>query len=285
MFGYGIGISDVRITLADGSERDCLQKIYPVGRFLAMGFAGSVRIGFAMIDAISGYLKTDDESGMWDPLAVANWWSVDAREIFKKFPPEERAGQCHLMMVSSFPNTERRDAPWPRSFVHIFKSPEFEAVSIPARKVGAIGCGTAVVPCQQFVDKLSTSFERMNMIMQGEVNCPGGMASRLGIDLTKVLQESQPRGISSHLHYCWVYCKKVIIKTNDHSAEGRWSAFPIGSGINEPDAPPVPSIERPTFAMPQIASSWSELESLLQATGAEAKGCIARIAGGHAPSR
>ena len=45
MFGYGIGISDVRITLADGSERDCLQKIYPVGRFLAMGLAGFVPIG------------------------------------------------------------------------------------------------------------------------------------------------------------------------------------------------------------------------------------------------
>lgn len=275
MFGYGIGISDVRVTLADGSERDCLQKIYPVGRFLAMGFAGSVRIGFAMIDAISGYLKTDDDSGIWDPTAVANWWPTDARTIFESFPLQERAGQCHLMMVSAFPNTERKDARWPRSFVHIFKSPEFEALSIPVHKVGAIGCGTAVEPCRRFVEHLSTSFERMTMMMKGEVNCPGGMASRLGIDLTKVLQESQPRGISSHLHYCWVYCKKVIVKTNDHSAEGRWSAFPIGSGINEPDAPTTSSIEHPTFSMPQIASSWSQLESLLTATGASAQGCVA----------
>jgi hypothetical protein len=105
------------------------------------------------------------------------------------------------------------------------------------------------------------------------------MASRLGIDLTKVLQENQPRGISSHLHYCWVYCKKVIIKTNDHSAEGRWSAFPIGSGINEPDEgpAPAPTVDRPTFAMPKIASSWDELETLLEATGAKAQGCIAPI--------
>jgi hypothetical protein len=275
MFGYGIGISDVRVTLADGSERDCLQKIYPVGRFLAMGFAGSVRIGFAMIDAISGYLKTDDDTGMWDLTAVANWWPTDARDIFESFRPQERAGQCHLMMVSAFPNTERKDAPRPRAFVHIFKSPEFDTLSIPVRKVGAIGCGTAVEPCQRFVENLSTSFERMTMMMQGEVNCPGGMASRLGIDLTRVLQESQPRGISSHLHYCWVYCKKVIVKTNDHSAEGRWSTFPIGSGINEPDAPTTPSVERPTFAMPQIASSWSQLESLLKATGASAQCCVA----------
>ena len=42
MFGYGFGISDVRVTLADGSEVDCLQKIYPIGRHVAAGFAGSV---------------------------------------------------------------------------------------------------------------------------------------------------------------------------------------------------------------------------------------------------
>jgi hypothetical protein len=37
MFGYSFGISDVRVTLADGSEVDCLQKVYNVGRFLRHG--------------------------------------------------------------------------------------------------------------------------------------------------------------------------------------------------------------------------------------------------------
>ena len=48
-FGYSVALSDIRVTL-DGREIDCLQKIYPVGPFIAMGFAGSVPIGFAMID-------------------------------------------------------------------------------------------------------------------------------------------------------------------------------------------------------------------------------------------
>jgi hypothetical protein len=43
--GYGFGISDVRVTLGDGTEADCLQKLYPIGRYLAAGFAGSVAIG------------------------------------------------------------------------------------------------------------------------------------------------------------------------------------------------------------------------------------------------
>ena len=52
MFGYAFGISDVRVTLG-GTEIDCLQKIYPVGRWVAAAFAGSVKIGFAMIDMLS----------------------------------------------------------------------------------------------------------------------------------------------------------------------------------------------------------------------------------------
>ncbi|WP_260736442.1 hypothetical protein [Tunturiibacter lichenicola] len=47
-FGYAFGISDVRVTLGDKTEIDCLQKIYPIGRYVAAAFAGSVKIGFAM---------------------------------------------------------------------------------------------------------------------------------------------------------------------------------------------------------------------------------------------
>jgi hypothetical protein len=277
MFGYGIGISDVRVTLADGSERDCLQKIYPVGRFVAMGFAGSVLIGFTMLEVISKLLHTNDENGMWDPEAVAAWWPRDAEHVFESFPAEERALQSHLMMISAFPNVERKDAPWPRSFVHIFKSPRFEAASIPVHKLGAIGCGTAVEPCQKIVDDLSNNYDSMFSMMKGEQGCPGGMANTLGFSLTSVLKDNQPRGISAHLHYCWVYCKKVIIKTNDHSVSGRWSSFSTGSGVNEPDEPAsVPKTkEQTTFTMPEIASSWAELERLLDAAGAIAKGCVA----------
>src|ERR1700682_5093850 len=91
LFGYGIGISDVRVTLADGSEHDCLQKIYPVGRFVAMGFAGSVRIGFAMADVLSELLYHEDESRAWDPNAIGSWWPEDARKAFAEFPQGEQS--------------------------------------------------------------------------------------------------------------------------------------------------------------------------------------------------
>jgi hypothetical protein len=37
MWGYSIGISDIRVTLADGSEHDCLQKIYPIAQSITLG--------------------------------------------------------------------------------------------------------------------------------------------------------------------------------------------------------------------------------------------------------
>jgi len=268
------------VTLGDGSERDCLQKIYPVGRFIAMGFAGSVRIGFAMLEVLSSLLGAAKEDEMWDPVAVAQWWPEDARRVFEGFSLEEKIGQSHLMIVSAFPDLENEDAPWPRAYVHIFKSPDFQAISIPVHKLGAIGCGTAIEPCQSAVDELSNDHKRMFMVMKGETGCPGGMANMLGINLTKVLQRTQPRGISSHLHYCWVYCKKVIIKTNDHWAKGRWSSFKVGSGINQADEDqsqkfPVLEDGADSFAMPEIATSWGELERLLSAKGASARGCVA----------
>jgi len=102
----------------------------------------------------------------------------------------------------------------------------------------------------------------------------------LGLELTKILQRTQPQGISAHLHCCWVYCKKVIVKTNDHWAQGRWSAFSIGSGINDAQADELhdkkPAIEDAgSFVMPQIATSWEQLERLLKAAGARSHGCVA----------
>src|ERR1039458_6063314 len=73
MFGYSFGISDVRVKLGN-REIDCLQKIHPVGRFIAAGFAGAVRIGFEMVDELRQLLYSEDERLACDPLLVAREW-------------------------------------------------------------------------------------------------------------------------------------------------------------------------------------------------------------------
>jgi hypothetical protein len=280
MFGYAIGISDVRVTLGDATEHDCLQKIYPVGRFVAMGFAGSVRIGFAMIDTLAALLHNDDQSLSWDPGAVATWWPDDARDVFSRFPEAEQMHHSHLMMVSVHPNENCGAATWARSYVHIFRSPGFEAESIPVHKVGAIGIGVAVEPCRRAVEELSNSRDRMFMMMKGEQGTSGGMGSMLGHNLTQVLKRTSPRGISSHLNYCWVYRGQIIIRTNDHTVSGRWTAAEHGSGINQPIRTPIETGAgddgSTVFAMPRLATSWDGLNTLLSGVGAKVEGCVAR---------
>src|ERR1039458_6226233 len=92
---------------------------------------------------------------------------------------------------------------------------------------------------------------------------------------------SNERNRTTHLHYCWVYLGKVIIKTNDHSMVGRWTILPGGSGINQPeDAPSVLETTKGeagevVFRMPRIARSWTELNQILNSAGAKAEGSVA----------
>lgn len=103
----------------------------------------------------------------------------------------------------------------------------------------------------------------------------------LGVSLTDILKEVQPKGVSSHMHYCWVYRGRTIIRVNDHTAKGRWTIAPLGSGINQ-----IPNIEdfsiprEPAlaegyafFEMPKLAASWKELLEILQERGLDARGC------------
>jgi hypothetical protein len=57
LFGYSVGISDIRVTFSNHREFDCLQKIYYIGPTLAIAFAGSVDIGFSMVEQLTADLS------------------------------------------------------------------------------------------------------------------------------------------------------------------------------------------------------------------------------------
>jgi hypothetical protein len=280
MFGYGFGISDVRVTLADGTEVDCVQKIYEIGRHVAAGFAGSVIIGFAMLDELRKLTKYEDERMACDPLAIAADLPEYAQNIFASFPSRDRDNQCHLMVISAHPTEHVGNPNWPRSHVHIFKSPRFEAQSIPVHTLGSIGCGSAYEPCRQILESFSTDHKRRDFFTQGEVGVPGGMATLVGNNLTTTLKKVQPKGVSAHLHYCWVYRGRTIISTNYHVTSGRWTISGLGSRVDVLDEAANEAIWKEAaakdgfvFEMPRLATSWVELERILDARGASARGC------------
>ena len=149
LWGYGFGLSDIRVTLENGAEIDCLQKIYPVGRYVAAGFAGDVQIGFRMIDELRRLADLRDEGVSCDPHSIAREWPRCARQVFAEFPDENRAGECALMIISAHPREHNGNPAWPRSYVQIFRSPVFEAEIVNAHTLGSIGCGAAYRPCRE----------------------------------------------------------------------------------------------------------------------------------------
>ena len=282
MFGCGFAISDVRVTVGEEYEVDCLQKIYPIGRHLAAGFAGSVAIGFAMIEELRRLSGYKDDRIACDPRAVFEEWPACAREIFSKFGPEEQRGECHLMLIIAHPQEHVGNPAWPRTFVYIFQSPNFRGENVPVHTLGSIGSGNAYAGCRETIESFGADRKREELFMKGEMGCQGGMASMLGISLTDILKDVQPRGVSAHLHYCWIYRGRTIIKTNDHSVKGRWTIAELGSGINRPshvvDPGPHQSVRDDgveLFEMPRLASSWNELLEILREQGLYASGCTA----------
>jgi hypothetical protein len=270
----------VRVTLADDKELDCLQKIYPVGQFVAAGFAGSVRIGFAMIETLTNLLSDAGPDRAWDPQAICEWWQQDARDVFNPFPPNERSLRSELLMVATHPT--ENNGPGTRAYGYIFRSPQFIPEPILIHKIGAIGSGNGVIECKSAVDKISNDHDALFSVMKGEEGTPGGMGTRFGFQLTSILKKIRPSGVSAHLHYCWVYRGQVIIRANDHSSIGGWTTFASGSGIGQLQATqsqatsllPVPD-DWKRFEMPKIAAGWDEFVLLLEAAGAFAAGSVA----------
>jgi hypothetical protein len=281
-FGYGIGLSDIRVTLSDGTERDCLQKIYKVGNFIAAGFAGSVAIGFGLIDKLAGLLACDDATLAWDPVTIAGWWPRDARETFNGFTLSERELGSHVILIGAHPTEHNGNPNWPRNYVYTFRSPDFQPVRILPPEVAAIGCGAQFGPCRAAVRSLSTDHNARFQMMKGEQGCPGGMATLLAFRLTLLLQENRPPGVSAHLHCCWVYRGKVVIAPQNYSKIGNWMAFHTGVEAAEKALSETadgrgdfasPGME--LFQMPPIAKSFAELEQMLRAGGLSAVGAIA----------
>ena len=279
MFGYGFAISDVRVTLQDGSEVDCLQKLFGIGRHLAAGFAGSVMIGFAMIDELRRMSDFDDPQMACDPESIATQWPAQAQRIFASFSSVEQKAQCHLMLVCVDPRLDVSVSTIPQSRVYIFRSPQFDIEVVTTQRLGSIGSGLEYEECRALIDSFATNFKRREMYWQGEIGQSGGMASMVGSALTSVLKKVAPRGVSAHLNYCWVYRGRTVIATNDHLAGGRWTVESLGSGVNDPDHAASTEqfkaaalADNLTFAMPCLVRSWDELCKTLDAIGATARG-------------
>jgi hypothetical protein len=260
-WGYAAALSDIRVTftLADRSkiEVDCLQKIYEVGPFIALGFAGSVRIGFRMVERLRQQLGGLKPGQDWKPDVVAELWPEEARKVFARFSKREQDLTCQLLMVGAHPTRNNGDATFAVPYVYRFKSPDFVPQLAGANEIVSIGSGEAVAEYSQALRKLDQrgGFE----FLQLEVGQPGGSALGLLYLISQKVEATPKPGISHHMHIC-VARRGEILLGNNNQRRGE-----IRFDKNNPHN--IVESSEEDFTMPPLAHSEAEFKRMLRDRG------------------
>ncbi len=250
IFGYGAIMSDVRVTFSGGSERDILQKAYPLGPYIIGGFAGSVKIGFELLNSLQYGLSPPATAGppgslwTWDPVAVAHEWQSVARAIFANADPAEQAAHSHILIVGishealnpdavKAPNIIQR----PRAIIIRMMSPEFEPlITSKPLSVEHIGSGANV---EKYVELMEHYFDPMSGTLQAETAAFGMWPKMLSSGVRQVVSEHPVSGVSPHVHILVCRSGQMFMMTNDTTI--------------------VPHGKEPIeFKMPKVAQSYGE---------------------------
>ena len=260
IFGYGVMISDVCVSWGKGGyAQDCLQKVYPLGNYIFGGFAGSVKLGFIMLQDLRNFLKLPEEETKdtgWHPDWVAENWYPRAREIFAKASKEEQALHSSVILVGASPNEDIGIPGFARIYVATLDDPAFEPQVIKGgNNILSIGSGAGVEKYKEEIRKLSDTSDIS--LMQGEVGMPGGYGTMLLHCISGVIRKNPEKGISKHLHIALIRRGQFSLSNNDTTIY-----YPKGEKIE--------------IKMPPVAKSYSEFEELIRRIKQSTKGAIAK---------
>jgi hypothetical protein len=245
VFGYGVLISDIRVTLPEEKEYDILQKAYPVGDFIVAGFAGSVKLGFKLLENLRQFLKLPDnvKDCAWDPEWVANNWEPRAKTIYKTAQPALQDKGVSVLMVGVSPDKDVGILGWAQSYVCILRSPLFSPeILIGGNKISSIGSGENVSVYAQALKEV----EGMNNpLIQLEVRNHGGWAQGIGMHISDILKDNPTPGISQ-------YIQIFVVQ------RGKISLYEMNETVYPQNSEPI---ER---KMPRVARGFSEFDKILK---------------------
>jgi hypothetical protein len=243
--GYAVGVSDIRVSFGNGQELDCLQKLYPMARFIAAGFAGSVEIGFRMLDGLAYQLRDAPNDQAFLPQEVVDCFSPLAKDIFKGAPAASRDLGSQLILLGAHPTEDLGIPGWTRCSVHILKSPDFVPESSSIGQVVSIGSGSQIVTYREALASMSADpFSLIKMDTTGV----GASSLILSMVIQKTVERNPAKGISCHAHICIVRRGSVNIQPNDEDV------YP-------------PNGEKIEFRMPPVATTWDEFIVRLASAG------------------
>jgi hypothetical protein len=259
-FGFAAAVSDTRVTTPKGLK-DCLQKIFPVGRFMALGFAGSVVIGLEMVETLSQLLNEAGPDGAWEPAAVAEWWPKDAKAVFKRLAPFVDDPLCELLLLAAHPSEHTGNAAWPRCYVYRFRSPAFEAELAAAERgepsstkvIGVPGTSTAMaIGCGNELARYREILEHHFEVPTGGPITHSMLAAQLLVGVRLTIVNNPSPDISPFLQLCTVTRGRVEVRNADGKRYG-------------------PNSEVDDYTVPNLARTPSELAEALKNLGGTAR--------------
>lgn len=249
MFGYCVGIADVQATISYPTGKklyiDSVQKIFPVGKFIAAGFCGDIQVGFLLINDLQNWAVLPEKGVAWIPDCLVSKWRRRARRIFSLIKGNAER-KVEILLLGVYPQRENGIPGQAQTYGCIMRSPEFDPECFNPGKIAAIGSGNEVEMYVEAIERINK--EGYTPLMQMEVGNPGGYGLALSSYLSLKVNENPVHGISNHFHICYVKRGVITIGPNDYSI------YPNqGSKID--------------IVMPTVATNWTEFKHLMKRKG------------------
>jgi hypothetical protein len=251
-FGYSVCVSDIRATWKDGRILDCLKKTYKITDCLGVAFAGSVQIGFALVEELRAHCLRG--AYLDSPDALMTSWPRFARRVFAKSPDLERQERAELLLFGLSHRNHRGRIP------RVFKlrSPTFEPEVATGTEILSIGSGSAVEP---YVSVLRNLSNQSNPLARWEAHDFVGRG--VGIGLMSVMFD-QLRELSSTSISYQLQCS--VLSPHEFSETPNNGSF---TTVHSDGTQTVWELR-----MPALATSYDEFESIVRSAGSTTAGAV-----------
>jgi hypothetical protein len=226
-------VSDVQVTFQDGTTADLVRKAYPVGPYIVGAFAGSVYIGFELLQSLADYLRLPSKApsnACWEANVVAEHWAPIARGVFEAAPMCEQDLGAQFLLVGAHPT---EDGILTRAIPYVckFSWPDFHPeITRNGNSALSIGSGSDV---PRYVEGIKEVLDPKNGMLQSEVGSIGGWGRMLGFAVNRMATWHEVPGISQHFHIHVALRGKVEFQNSD------MTEYPKESSVRKIQMPPV----------------------------------------------
>jgi hypothetical protein len=245
MRGIAFLVADVRVVWGDGRSAEAIEKVHRVGNHVIAGFAGSVRLGFALIERLKVELGALDANEAWDlemigrtrlPRVLRNAYDrSNPSNVERKLGVQLLIGAVDGQLKAGLP--EAVAIAFAKSRMCKIQSPTFRVEWATPERGMTIGSGAIAYASR--IEGLLPQLPGMRSVT-GE---PQGLAVMLAMDMNQTIELEPNLRVSPYLH----------------AAGAVWGAsgvapVPIGSGNLPP--PPFP---RTAETYEEFRVLWAEL--------------------------